>query len=82
MSPVLLLSFLAIVLLVAAISDFPFHKILNRFIYPTLILTTAYDFSLEGCKCLLFSLGEIGVRISVLVLPLSDRRNGGINGKV
>jgi hypothetical protein len=70
MSPVLLLSFLAVVLLVAAISDLPFHKILDRFIYPTLILTTAYDFSFEGCRYFLFSLGEIGVRISVLILPL------------
>ncbi len=71
MSPVLLLSFfLAVVLLVAAISDLPFHKVLNRFIYPTIILTTAYDFSLEGCRYFLFSLGEIGARISVLILPL------------
>jgi hypothetical protein len=70
MSPVLLLSFLAVVLLVAAISDLPFHKILNRFIYPTIILSTAYDFSLEGCRYFLFSLGEISFRISVLILPL------------
>jgi len=70
MSPVLLLSLLAVVLLVAAISDLPFHKILNRFIYSTIILTGAYDFSLEGCRYFLFSLGEIGARISVLILPL------------
>jgi hypothetical protein len=70
MCPVLLLSFLAVVLLVAAKSDLPFDKILDRFIYPTLILTTAYDFSLEGCRYFLFSLGEIGVRISVPILPL------------
>jgi len=70
MSPVLLLSFLAVVLLVAAINDLPFHKIPNRFIFPTIILTTAYDFSLEGCRYFLFNLGEIGVRISVLILPL------------
>ncbi len=71
MSPVLLLSFfLAVVSLVAAISDLPFHKVLNRSVYSTIILTTAYDFSLEGCRYFLFSLGEIGVRISVLILPL------------
>ena len=70
MSPVLLLSLLGVVLLVAAISDLPFHKILNRFIYSTIILTAAYDFSLEGCRYFLFSLGEIGARISVLILPL------------
>jgi hypothetical protein len=70
MSPVLLLSFSTVVLLVAAVGDLPFHKILDRFIYPTLILTTAYDFSLEGCRYFLFSLGEIGVRISVPILPL------------
>jgi hypothetical protein len=70
MSPVLLLSLLAVVLLVAAISDLPFHKIFNRLIYPTNILTTAYDFSPEGCRYFLFSLGEIGARISVLIPPL------------
>jgi hypothetical protein len=71
-----------VVLLVAAISDFHFHRIPDRFIYPTIILTTAYHVSPEGSKCLFFSLGEIGIRSSVLILPPSDRRNGGVNGKV
>ncbi len=71
MSPVLLLSFfLAVVLFVAAISDLPSHRIFNKFIHPTIILTTAYDVSREGGRYFLFSLGEIGVRISVLILPL------------
>ena len=70
MSPVLLVSLLAVVSLAAAISDLPFHKVLSRSVYSTIILTTAYDISLEGCRYFLFSLGEIGVRISVLILPL------------
>jgi hypothetical protein len=82
MSPLLLLSLSAVVLLVAAISDFDFHRIPDRFIYPTIILTTAHNVSPEGSKCFLISLGEIGIRISVLILPPSDRRNGGVNGKV
>ena len=68
MYPLLLLSFLAVVLFVAAISDFHFHRISDRFIYPTIILTTAYGVSPEGSKCFLFNLGEIGMRISVLII--------------
>jgi len=68
MSILLLLSFLTVVLLVAAISGFPFHKIPNRLLHSTMILTPAYSFSLEGSMCFLFNPGRIYIRIFVLIL--------------
>jgi len=59
MSPLLLL-FLTIVLLVAKINDIT---------YPTIVTVIVHGFSLKGLERLLFSLGGIGVRISVPIIP-------------
>jgi hypothetical protein len=64
----LLLLFLTVVSLVAAISVLHLYNIPDRFVSPTTILAGAYDLSREGSKRFLFSLGETGIGISVLIL--------------
>ena len=68
MSLLLLLLLLTVVLLVTAIVSFPFHKISNRLLSFSMIVTPAYNFSVEGSKCFLFNPGRIYLRIFILIL--------------
>jgi hypothetical protein len=62
--PLLLLTVFS---LVATISRLYLYSNPDRFISPSIIPTPAFDFSLEGSTCLPFSLGEIDIRISVVI---------------
>jgi len=61
--------FFSLVLLMAAVSDFRFHKIPNWLTYSAVIVAVVYHTSMKGFEGFLFSVEGVGVGIAVLVIP-------------
>jgi prepilin peptidase CpaA len=63
------LSYLGIVLLIAAISDLRFNRIPNWLTYPTMAVAVVYHAGMRGFGGFFFSMEGIIVGITVLIVP-------------
>jgi len=67
-TPILIL-FLTIILLIAAITDIRFQKIPNWLTYPAMILAITYHTGMNGAGGLLFSVEGLGLGTAIWLLP-------------
>ena len=65
----LLITFLVIVLVIAALIDFRVQKIPNLLTFPTMILALAFHGVMNGMEGLLFSSGGLILGIAIFILP-------------
>jgi prepilin peptidase CpaA len=65
----LLIIFLVIVLVIAAVIDFRVQKIPNLLTFPTIVLALAYHGVMNGPDGLLFSSGGLVLGVAIFILP-------------